>query len=101
MKDIRLGSPRRAAGRARVGLVAVAVVTLIAACTGADEDDEGEAGESPAADGTASVGDKWCSDVSIAAFPPPARATASAMNPAGSTSAGPAVRISIPTGSRS
>ena len=39
MKDMRVGSPRRAAGRTRVGLVAVAVVTLITACTGADDDE--------------------------------------------------------------
>jgi simple sugar transport system substrate-binding protein len=69
MKDTRVGSRRRAAGRARAGLVAVAVATLIAACTGADDDEGSEAGESPGAEGTAAVGEKWCSGVNIAAFP--------------------------------
>ena len=70
MKHTRGRSPRHATRRARASLVALSAVAMMAACTGADDDgDEGSAGESPGAAGTAAVGEKWCSDVSIAAFP--------------------------------
>lgn len=69
MKDTRVGRRWPVGRRARAGLAAVAVVALMVACTGADDDEGGEAGESPGAEGEAPVGEKWCSDVSIAAFP--------------------------------
>lgn len=75
MKSTRVGRPWRARRHSSARITGFVVVALvIAACTGAD-DDEPEAGdtgdtatEDESTDGAAQTGEEWCSDVNIAAF---------------------------------
>jgi simple sugar transport system substrate-binding protein len=73
MTDTRRGRSLWSARPVRAGVAAIAAAALLASCTGAD--DNGEAAEETngeaveAAEATEAEGDKWCSGVSIAAFP--------------------------------